>query len=133
MRNVDGSFFGKSSNGETCKFEKGGSQNGPAILPAYNNSLATLSETISGIASTDGRLRQSKEFWAYNSLSLCYMAKCDIEMAYRNLTLSPTDYHLFGFKWRNLYYYDKCLAMGCSSACQILERFSTALVEFNPL
>jgi hypothetical protein len=27
----------------------------------------------------------------------------------------------------NLYYYDKCLAMGCSSACQIFERFSTAL------
>jgi hypothetical protein len=60
MRNVDGSFFGKSPNGETCKFEKGGSKNGPAILPAYNNSLATLSETISGIASADGRLRQFK-------------------------------------------------------------------------
>lgn len=59
--------------------------------------------------------------------SPCYLAKYDIEMAYRNLLLSPSDYHLFGFKWNNLFYYDKFLAMGCSSACQIFERFSTAL------
>lgn len=59
MRNFDGSFFGNNPNGETCKSEKGGSKNGPTILPA-NNSLATLSETISGIASADGRLRQFK-------------------------------------------------------------------------
>jgi hypothetical protein len=45
MQKFDGSFFGTSPNGEQCKFEKVGSNNGPAILPA-SNSLATLSETI---------------------------------------------------------------------------------------
>jgi hypothetical protein len=29
--------------------------------------------------------------------SPCYLVKCDIEMAYRNLPLSPSDYHLFWF------------------------------------
>ena len=56
-----------------------------------------------------------------------YMAKCDIEMAYRNLPLSPSEYHKFGICWNGLYYFDKCLAMGCASACQIFERFSSAL------
>lgn len=59
--------------------------------------------------------------------SPCYLAKCDIEKAYRNLPLAPTAYHLFGFKWNNLFYYDKCLPMGCSSSCQIFEQFSTAI------
>ena len=56
-----------------------------------------------------------------------YLAKCDIEMAYRNSLLSPTEYHKFGFIWDNQSYYDKCLAMGCASFCQIFERFSTSL------
>ena len=29
--------------------------------------------------------------------------------------------------WENLYYYDRCLPMGCSSSCAISEAFSTAL------
>ena len=57
----------------------------------------------------------------------CCLATCDIKMAHINLPLAPKDYHLFGFKWKQLYYYDKCLAMRCSSSCQIFERFSTAL------
>jgi hypothetical protein len=56
-----------------------------------------------------------------------YLAKCDIEMAYRNLPLSPNEYHKFGFIWDNQFYYDKCLAMGCASSCQIFERLSTSL------
>ena len=57
----------------------------------------------------------------------CYLSKTDISMAYRNLPLRPDEYHLFGFKWKDVLYYDKCLPMGCSSSCQIFERFSTSL------
>jgi hypothetical protein len=38
----------------------------------------------------------------------CYLSKTDISMAYRNLPLRPGEYHLFGFKWKDLLYYDKC-------------------------
>lgn len=59
--------------------------------------------------------------------SPCYLAKTDISMAYRHLPLKPEEYHLFGFRWNSLYYYDKCLPMGCASSCQMFERFSTGL------
>ena len=29
----------------------------------------------------------------------CFLTKCDIKMAHKNLPLAPKDYHLFGFKW----------------------------------
>lgn len=67
-------------------------------------------------------IRGIKEF-----KSPCFLAKTDISMAYRNLPLRPEEYHLFGFMWKGLYYHDKCLPMGVSSACQIFERFSTGL------
>lgn len=47
------------------------------------------------------------------------MAKCDIQDGFRNIPIHPDDYHLLGFMWDNLYYYDKCLTMGASSSCQI--------------
>lgn len=55
------------------------------------------------------------------------MSKCDIEDAFRIVAIHPSDYHLLGFIWNNLYYYDRCLPMGASSSCQIFERFSCAL------
>ena len=59
--------------------------------------------------------------------SRAFLAKTDISMAYRNLPLRPEDYHLLGFCWNNLHYFDKCLPMGCSPSCQIFERFSSGL------
>lgn len=50
------------------------------------------------------------------------MAKCDIQDGFRNIPIHPDDYHLLGFMWDNLYYYDKCLPMGASSSCQIFEK-----------
>jgi hypothetical protein len=42
---------------------------------------------------------------AISAIKMCqsdaYLAKCDIEMAYRNLPLSPTEYYKFGFNWDN--------------------------------
>jgi hypothetical protein len=57
-----------------------------------------------------------------------YLSKSDIAGAFRIIPLHADEYHLFGFKWKNEYYFDKCLPMGCSSACQIFERFSNAMV-----
>ena len=57
----------------------------------------------------------------------CFMAKTDIKSAFRIIPVHPDDHPLLGMKWENLYYYDRCLPMGCSSSCAIFEAFSTAL------
>ena len=57
----------------------------------------------------------------------CYLAKTDIAEAYRIVPLHPDQYHLFGFRWKEQYFYDKCLPMGCSASCQIFETLSIAL------
>ena len=55
------------------------------------------------------------------------MAKTDVKSAFRIMPIHPNDYALLGMKWQNLYYFDRCLPMGCSSSCAIFEAFSTAL------
>ena len=57
----------------------------------------------------------------------CYLAKTDIQSAFRIIPVNPSDYFLLGFQWKGHYYHDKCLPMGCSSSCSIFEAFSTAL------
>ena len=56
-----------------------------------------------------------------------FLAKTDIKSAYRIVPVHPSDYRLFGFKWKGSYYFDKCLPMGCASSCQIFEMFSSSL------
>ena len=56
-----------------------------------------------------------------------YIAKADIEKAFRILPLNPISYNLMGFTWRGKYYYDRCLPMGCSISCNMFETFSTAI------
>ena len=56
-----------------------------------------------------------------------YMAKTDIKSAFRIIPVHPNDYHLLGMKWNDLYFFDRCLPMGCSSSCAIFEAFSTSL------
>ena len=55
------------------------------------------------------------------------ISKADLKDAFRLLPIYPQDYRLLGFKWNNLFYYDKCLPMGCSVSCQLFETFATAL------
>jgi hypothetical protein len=55
------------------------------------------------------------------------LGKTDVEDAFRNIVIHPSDYHLLGFTWNGLYYYDKCLSMGATSSCKIFENFSCAL------
>ena len=45
----------------------------------------------------------------------CFMAKTDVKSAFRIMPIHPNDYDLLGMKWQNLYYFDRCLSMGCSS------------------
>ncbi|XP_068721411.1 uncharacterized protein [Montipora capricornis] len=55
------------------------------------------------------------------------MAKTDIKNAFRIIPIRPEDYGLLGMQWRDLYYYDRCMPMGCSSSCLTFETFSTAV------
>ena len=56
-----------------------------------------------------------------------YMAKTDIQSAFRIIPVHPSNYKLLGFTWKNQFYYDRMLAMGLSASCQIFEAFSSSL------
>ncbi|VDI51238.1 Hypothetical predicted protein [Mytilus galloprovincialis] len=56
-----------------------------------------------------------------------FCAKTDISSAFRIINITESQYKLFGFMWEGKYYYDKNLQMGCSSSCQIFEKFSSAI------
>ena len=57
----------------------------------------------------------------------CYLAKTDVKSAFRIIPIYPKEYHLLGMVWKGLYYFDKCMPMGCSSSCRTFELLSTAL------
>ena len=57
----------------------------------------------------------------------CAMAKTDVRSAFRIVPVHLSDYPLLGFQWKEKWYYDKTLPMGCSSSCQIFEDLSTAM------
>ena len=57
----------------------------------------------------------------------CFLAKTDIKGAFRIIPVHPGDRQLLGIHWNGGYYFDKCLVMGCRTACRIFETFSTAL------
>ena len=59
----------------------------------------------------------------------CYLAKSDIQKAFRLLPVRPDQRNLLGMVWEGSFYFDCCLPMGASSSCQLFERFSSA-VEF---
>ena len=53
------------------------------------------------------------------------LARMDIRSAFRLLILHPDEYELFGFHFKNQFYFDKCLPMGCSASCALFEICST--------
>jgi hypothetical protein len=55
------------------------------------------------------------------------MAKVDLKDAFRLIPIAPRYRHLLGFVWRNKYYLDNCLPMGCSVSCSTFEAFTSAL------
>ena len=56
-----------------------------------------------------------------------FMAKTDIEKAFRIIPLHPDDQHLFCMQWRGQFYIDRVMQMGCSSSCQIFQAFASAI------
>ena len=57
----------------------------------------------------------------------CYLAKTNVKNTFRIISIHPLDYSLLGIRWRNLYYYDRCMPMGCSSSCKTFETLSTTM------
>ena len=57
----------------------------------------------------------------------CFLAKTDIESAFRLVPVHPDDYELLGMCWEGEYYYDKVLPFGLRSAPSIFNKFSDAL------
>ena len=46
----------------------------------------------------------------------CFMAKTDIEAAFRQFPVHPDDWELLGMQWKGKYYFDKVLPFGLRSA-----------------
>ena len=57
----------------------------------------------------------------------CFLAKTDIEKAFRLMPIRPDQRHLLGISWQGQYFFDCCLPMGASSSCQLFEIFSSAI------
>lgn len=57
----------------------------------------------------------------------CFLAKTDLQSAFRIVPLHPDEYNLVGFTWEDKFYHDRCLIMGCSSSCHVFEEVSKAL------
>ncbi len=55
------------------------------------------------------------------------MCKFDVQNAYTNLPIHPSEHHLLGFSLHGKYYYDRVLPQGMGTSCSIYESFSTAL------
>ena len=55
------------------------------------------------------------------------LAKTDIEHGYKIIPIHPSDHELLGFAIGDNLYFDKTLPMGLSFACNLFERFSTAI------
>lgn len=56
-----------------------------------------------------------------------WLAKADIESAFRLLPIHPDCHHLLGCALDGSFYVDLCLPMGCSISCSYFEKFSSFL------
>ena len=50
----------------------------------------------------------------------CFLAKTDIKNAFRIIPIRSQDHGLLSIHWKGLYYYDRCMLMGCSGSCRTL-------------
>ena len=93
-------------------FPKGASVNDGIPEDRSSVSYATLDEAIKEIRNLGKK---------------AFIAKSDKESAFRLIPIRKEDYHLLGFQWKDQYYFERVLPMGCASSCQLFESFSTAL------
>lgn len=98
---------------------------------SYPRCSSDNSSVNEGISSEFSTVQYAGIEDAINQLKKCgsgsFMAKTDIKSAFRIIPVHPSDHDLLGFSFRNSFYYDTCLPMGCSSSCKIFETFSSAL------
>jgi hypothetical protein len=57
----------------------------------------------------------------------CFLAKTDVDSAFRLIPLRPSDYELFGMFWDGNYYYDRVLPFGLRSAPFLFNQLSEAV------
>ena len=57
----------------------------------------------------------------------CFLAKTDVESAFRLIPVDPNDYELLGMYWNERYYYDKVLPFGLRSAPFLFNMLSDAV------
>ena len=57
----------------------------------------------------------------------CFLAKTDIESAFRLIPVHPDDYELLGMYWEGKYYYDKVLPFGLRSAPHLFNQLSDTI------
>lgn len=57
----------------------------------------------------------------------CLIAKMDLKSAFRLLPIHTSDFCLLGIKFREFYYFDKCLPFSCSLSCALFEKISQIL------
>lgn len=55
------------------------------------------------------------------------LAKTDLESAYKQVPVHPSDFELLGFSIDGQFYFDKTLPFGLSYSCNLFEKFSSAL------
>ena len=60
----------------------------------------------------------------------CFMAKIDIEAAYRCIPVCPDDWPLQGMRWEGNFFFDTVVQFGLASATAIFEYFSSATEYF---
>lgn len=61
----------------------------------------------------------------------CFMAKIDIEAAYRCIPVCPEDWPLQGMKWKEKFFFDIVMQFGLASATAIFEYFSSSAEYFG--
>ncbi|XP_033758566.1 uncharacterized protein LOC117340891 [Pecten maximus] len=88
---------------------------------SINDGISPASSTVQYATISDaiGHIKQQGQ----NS----FLAKTDIESAFRIVPIHPDDRRMLGLIWDGNFYFDKCLPMGLSESCKIFEELSTAL------
>ena len=56
----------------------------------------------------------------------CYMAKVDVQAAYRAIPIRPADWPLLGMHWLGQYFFHRTLPFGLRSSCHLWEQYATA-------
>ena len=67
-----------------------------------------------------------------------FMAKLDLENAFKHVMVHESDWHMLGFSWpdangRNLYYFSRVLNFGLRSAPYLFDLFASTLLKFMHL